>query len=344
MATKQRPQANQKKALILPKSLKPGSTIAICTPASPITVPDSWIQDSYSFLRGKGYSVIEGRNVRSVYGHTAGEIKQRVKSLHELFTDPSVSAIMAFWGGLQSHQLLEYLDFDLIREHPKIFVGYSDITALNAALYSQAKLVSFSGPAGISFCSRNRFPYTWDHFERLVSKRAAEFVIKPSPMWADDTWWRYKDRGFRKRRSAGWKVFRPGTAAGPLIGGNLGTLLLLHGTKYWPNLDGALLLVEEDATEKPGSINRLFTRLRHLGIFDQISGLVIGRFCGDVGFSSKDSLEMILKDALKGYNFPVVYDVDFGHTAPMFTFPIGIRGEISSRPLQLRITQPCVTD
>ena len=135
-------------------------------------------------------------------------------------------------------------------------------------------------------------------------------------------------------------MFRRGQAEGIIVGGNLGTLLLLVATEYMPDLDGKILFVEEDEDETPMTVDRLFTQLRHVGAFGRIAGLVIGRFPASVGFSDQDSLTMILDEALAGYDVPVLYDVDFGHGDPIFTFPIGGRCRLDASNRTLRLLPP----
>ncbi|MCM2279055.1 MAG: hypothetical protein NDJ89_13350 [Oligoflexia bacterium] len=133
------------------------------------------------------------------------------------------------------------------------------------------------------------------------------------------------------RPNEGWRVYRKGKAKGPIIGGNVGTLLLLAGTPYWPKMKGRILFVEDDEAESSRTIDRMFTQLRHMGVFDQIAGLVVGRFVSSVGFKADDSLEMILDDALRGYRFPVITGVDFGHSDPLITFPLGVMCQVDTK-------------
>jgi muramoyltetrapeptide carboxypeptidase len=136
---------------------------------------------------------------------------------------------------------------------------------------------------------------------------------------------------------------RSGTARGRIIAGNLGTMLLLAGTPYWPDLRGAILCVEEDENETPATVDRCFTQLRHLGVYDVIAGLVVGRFPPTVGFSKEDSLEEILLTATRGCTFPIGIDFDFGHWDPIFVLPNGVQAELSvTETARLTILEPAV--
>jgi muramoyltetrapeptide carboxypeptidase len=123
----------------------------------------------------------------------------------------------------------------------------------------------------------------------------------------------------------GMLAYRKGRVEGRIVGGNLGTLLLLAATPYWPSIKGKILFIEDDEAENTQTIDRYFTQLRQMGIYNQINGMVIGRFPRCVGFNESDSLIMILDNALKGYVFPVLTDFDMGHTDPLMTIPLGAK-------------------
>lgn len=313
-------------SLLKPFRLRKGDTLGVIATSTPVSrAGDETIERSYAFLRSKGFNVVEAPNCRKVYGHAAGTVQERVDALHAFFKDSSIKGIIAFWGGFQTHQLLEYLDYELIKKNPKPIIGYSDMTALQLGIFAKTGLVTFSGPCGITFGKPRIFEYSWKHFEKTLMTPEIPFMLEQSTEYSDNEWWLRADKRVLVKKTSGWKTYQGGSAEGTLIGGNLGTMLLLHGTEYWPDLKNAILFVEEDEEEKPQTIDRLFTKLRQIGVFDQIKGLVVGRFHSKVGFTSKDSFELILKDALKGYDFPVLYDVDFGHTDPLVTLPIGIK-------------------
>lgn len=317
--------------IIKPKALKPGDTLGIVACSTPIHVSSAaTIDRCYEYLKGKGFQIVEAPNCRETLGHTAGSIKERVKSLHNFFRDKKIDGILSYWGGFQSHQLLEYLDFDLIKKNPKPFIGFSDTTSLQVGIYSKTGLVTFSGPAGITFGKPTVPPFTWSHFEKVLLSSEPAFSFGQSSEYADNKWWMEKDLSLKFKPNPGWKIFTNGKAKGRLIGGNLGTMLLLAGTDYWPKLNGAVLFVEDDEAESSKTMDRMFTQLRQMGVYDQIAGMIVGRFHSDVQFTETDSLEMILKESLKGYKFPVITGVDFGHTDPLLTIPLGIQCEVNT--------------
>ncbi len=318
--------------IIKPSSLKYGDTLGViaCSTSMSATTEET-IQRAYGFLRGKGFKIIEAPNCRQTVGHTAGSIKDRAKALNDFFKNPKIDGILNFWGGYQSHQLLEYLDFEMIKKNPKPFIGFSDSTALQVGLYSQAGLVTFSGPAGITFGKPIVPEFTWDHFVKVLIAPQVPLALGQSSTFSENPWWREPSKEMIFKVNEGWKIFKGGSASGRLIGGNVGTMLLLAGTKYWPKLDGAILFLEDDEVESSRTIDRLFTQLRQMGVYEKISGVITGRFHGDVKWREDDSFEMVLRDSLKGYRFPVITGVDFGHTDPLVTLPLGIKCEINTR-------------
>lgn len=315
--------------LIKPKALQYGSTLGVIASGNPITLcNDANITRSYNFLREKGFRIVEAECCRKNVGHTAGTIQERVDALHQFFLDPEIDAILTFWGGYNTHQLLEYLDYDLIRNNPKILLGYSDVTSMHIAISSYTGLVTYSGPAAITFAKPVVPDFTWSYFEKTLINPVDKLQIIKSDKFSDNKWWEDDEMHFDTTPE--WSVFRKGVATGRILAGNGGTLLLLAGTKFWPDFENSILFLEEDEVETSRTIDRIFTQLRHIGVFEKILGLVIGRFSRAVNFTKEDSFEMILEDVLKGYNFPVITGVDFGHTDPLITIPNGIMCKVDT--------------
>ncbi len=295
------------------------------------------------FYKKKGFQVVEAPNCRNIYGHSGGTIKERVSAIHSFFKNKKIDGILSYWEGFQSHQLFEYLDFELIKKNPKPFIGFSDTTALNVGIFSQTGLVSFSGPAGISFGKPVVPDFTWNHFENILMHQKDSLRIEQSKEFSENPWWQEPSKSMVFKPNTGWRIFKKGKTEGRLIGGNLGTMLLLTGTKFWPKLSGAILFVEEDEDESSRTLDRMFTQLRHMGVYDQIAGMIVGRFHSAVGFNKQDSLEMILSDALNGYKFPVIYNVDYSHTDPLITLPVGVKCQMNTTKPEIRFTEQAVS-
>jgi len=312
---------------ILPPRLDKSKLIGIIAPADPVAgvCPEETIKRGYAYLKNKGFSVVEGRSVRLLtQKHTAGTALSRVKDIHDFVKREDVGCIMAFWGGFNTNQLLDKLDYDLIKANPKIFIGYSDVTALTTAITTKTGLITFSGPGVISFAKPEHFEYTWDYFEKMCIDPQENFTIEPSPSYADDLYFLREDDDHRiKKNNDGLKVFTLGKVTGEIVVGNLQTLRILNGTEYLPDLTGKILFIEEDETSTPAHVDRFIYQCKQLGWFNKISGLVLGRFTEQSSFSTEDSLEDILKEHLLEAKFPIFYNVDFGHSDPLISIPNG---------------------
>lgn len=312
---------------ILPPRLKIGQKIGIIAPADPVAgiCSKETISQGYEYLKKKGFSVVEGESVKEIAKkHVAGSISQRIDDIHNFIKRDDIGCIMAFWGGFNTNQLLDYLDYDLIKSNPKIIIGYSDVTALTTAITAKTGLVTFSGPGVISFAKPEPFEYTWDYFDRMCINPVERLHIEASPDYADDLYFLREDSDHRiKKNNGGMKVFVDGNANGEIVAGNLQTILVLSGTEFLPELAGKILFIEEDETSTPAHVDRFLTQCKQLGWFNKISGLVFGRFTEQSSFSSEDSFEDILSSYFKDASFPVLYDVDFGHSDPLITIPNG---------------------
>lgn len=312
---------------ILPPQLDKNKLIGIIAPADPVTgvCPKDTIQRGYTYLKKKGFSVIEGKSVKELtQKHTAGSVSLRVNDICDFIKREDIGCIMAFWGGFNTNQLLDDLDYDLITVTPKIFIGYSDMTALTTAITTKTGLITFSGPGVISFAKPDPFEYTWNYFEKMCIDPQEDLTIRSSPDYADDLYFLRGDDDHRiKKNNEGIKIFINGKARGEIVAGNLQTLLALNGTEYLPDLTGKILFVEEDETSTPAHIDRFICQCKQLGWFDKVAGLVFGRFTEQSQFSPQDSFEDILREYFSSAKFPVLYNADFGHSDPMITIPNG---------------------
>ncbi len=255
-----------------------------------------------------------------------GSIAHRVHDLHEAFKDPQVKGILTTLGGYNANQLLEHLDYDLIRANPKIFCGFSDITVLSNAIYAKTGLVTYSGPHFSSFGMLHGFEYTAEYFTKIFFQQSPISLISSS-QWSNDTW--HKDQENRTfYDNGGMFVINKGTAQGRIVGGNLCTLNLLQGTEYMPNMENKILFLEDDAlTGKDFLFNfdRDLQSLMHVPSFAAVKGIVLGRAEKECNMSQEKWMALIKNKPALGH-IPVIGGADFGHTTPFFTFPIG--GEV----------------
>lgn len=328
---------------IKPPALKPGQNIGIIALSTPAkNLKPEFRKRAYQKIKDLfGLNIIEAPNLDLELGHAAGSIKERVDALHGFFKHKDIHGIMSFWGGMNTHQILEYLNYDLIKKNPKVLIGYSDTTTLLSAITAKTGLVTFNGPAVITFAKPFVPQETVDCFRDLLMGTGSKIYEYPiSESFSDNQWWAEDKMDFSV--NSGLQSYRKGKAEGKIVGGNIGTLVLLAGTSYWPSMKGKILFVEDDEFENPKSIDRFFTQLRHMGVYDQIKGLVVGRFPRCVGFKESDSLEMILDNALKGYKFPVLTEFDMGHTDPIMTIPLGVRVQIDAGKKKINLLESAI--
>jgi len=299
-------------------------------------------ESDFKYLKSKGFSIIEADNLRKKDGHSAGSIKERVEAFHSLIKNKDVDILLAYWGGANTNQLLPYFDYELIKQYNKPIIGFSDTTALLLAIQKFSKIVTYLGPAGITFDKPEPFDYTYDYFKKLIIDKKEEIEIEDSKQYADDLYFLRKDCDHRiLQQNVGRKVFKHGKAKGEIIAGNLQTLLVLTGTKYFPNLKGKILFIEEEESANTQMVHRFLTQLSQIMELNTLGGICIGRFASQTGFSKDDSEEMIYGDVFKNINIPIIYNLDFGHTDPMFTLPIGGIAIIDTKQGIIKIINRC---
>ncbi|MBI4144133.1 LD-carboxypeptidase [Candidatus Woesearchaeota archaeon] len=314
---------------MFPQKLRKGDVVRVVAPARSLAVisPELRMIAEQRF-KEIGLEITYGKHVEEKDEFASSSIKSRVEDIHESFADSKVRMVISAIGGFNSHQLLPYLDFALIRKNPKIFCGYSDITALENGIYARTGLVTYSSPAFSTFGMQKGFDYTMTYFMKCLFSDALIKII-PGLEWSDDSW--YKDQENRVFvRNSGMYVIQEGEAEGTIIGGNMGTLRLLQGTPYMPSLRDSILFIEDDEEDKSQHIDRSITGLSQHPEFRQVKAIVIGRF-QKASEMTKEKLTKIIKSNPALKHIPVIADVDFGHTSPMITFPVGGRAKLTVR-------------
>jgi len=285
-----------------------------------------------------GFKLMFGKHVEEKDLFLSSSVASRLEDLHDAFRDPNIKAILTVIGGFNSNQLLRYIDWQLIQNNPKIFCGYSDITALNNAIFTTTGLVSYSGPHYSTFGQELYFDYTLDYFKKCLCADDA-FTVSPSGQWSDDAWYRNQtDRNLI--RNAGFLAITEGSAVGTIVGANLCTLNLLQGTEYFPSLVDAMLFLEDDNESLPHTFDRDLQSLMHLPDFHGVRGIVMGRFQKASNMTTEMLVNIIkTKNELDG--IPIIANVDFGHTDPKITFPVGGVASltVTGETIQLDITK-----
>ncbi len=273
--------------------LRPGDRIALVAPSSPFAVER--FDEACGMLEDEGYQVARGKHLFARNGYLAGTEEERARDLVEAIEDPAVAAIFCMRGGYGSGRLLPGLPFATLRRKPKIFLGYSDVTFLHLAFRSRMQWVTFHGP----------------NFVADMAEDAGRLgrVLGSLREGAGFAW----DLGNAR-------VIRPGSATGPVIGGNLTCMAHLLGTPYFPDPRGAILLIE-DRGEAVYRIDRMITHLELAGVLPALGGLVLGNFdgCG----SPREIWDMVAGQT-EPYDFPVVAGLPFGHGCENHVLPLGV--------------------
>ena len=307
---------------MIPNKLKYGDEIRVIAPSSCLSIVRKDIYDkALVYLESQGFNITFSKNSREVNEFSSSDIKSRVEDIHEAFSDKNVKMIITCIGGFNVNQILPYLDYELIKENPKILCGYSDITALLHAIYAKTGLVTYHGPHFSTFGFDLEAEYTQACFYDCVMK---DDVVPVLP----------------SKSAKEYYVIQEGVCEGEIIGGNLCTLNLLQGTPYMPDLKDKVLFIEDDNIMGDYFVyefDRNLQSLLQVCGAESVKGIVFGRFeeCCKL---DQEVIKKIIKDKIAS-NIPVVFGVDFGHVFPMITYPIGgkVRIEAKGDEVDIRI-------
>lgn len=287
--------------MIYPAHLHEGDKIGVISPAGP---PDlEKLGKAADWLTGLGFKVAYGRSVNQVNGYLAGSDEERLRDLHKMFADDSIRAVICARGGYGSARLADRIDYDLIRNHPKIFWGYSDITYLHTAIRQQADLVTFHGPMLASdLGEENVPPLSRQLFSQLFQPVTLHYDEHLSPLTA----------------------IHGGSADGMLVGGNLSLLVSTLGTPFEINTKNKILLIE-DIGEAPYRVDGMLNQLRLAGKLQRAAGFVIGNFnySQDAGKADNTSIHDVIEAYLVPLEKPALSGFLIGHCEPNFSVPLG---------------------
>ena len=296
--------------MIKPKRLSPGDTIGVISPASP-SENRSEVFRAKEYIEAMGYKVVIGKNVNKTRGITAASEEDRLDDIHEMFRRDDVDAVFVTQGGYGCAQLLRNLDFDLIKEHPKILTGFSDITALHLAINKVCDMVTFHAPGMARFNDEELTEYTKESFFRNLSSPEPPGEIKK----ASPKKWLVRING--------------GTCEAPVIGGNLTLICASLGTPWEIDTKGKILFFE-DVEAEPWVMDHMLSHLRNAGKLDDAAGFVIGECTdcvprkNDPGYFTDLSIEDVFEYYLKPLGKPVLYGLPMGHSDDLATLPLVI--------------------
>jgi len=298
-----------------------GDLIGLVAPASTPSSREK-VEQGAIYLERLGYRVEVGEHVQETYGYLAGTDAERVGDLNAFICNRDVKAIVAIRGGYGTPRLLSMVDYRALRANPKIIVGYSDITALQMAIYRKIGLVTFSGPmSGVEMWNQID-PYTEEQFWRLLTSTKRIGLLQNPEEESTAT-------------------LRVGKAEGRLLGGNFSLLISLMGTPYLPNLRKAVLMLE-DVDEAPHRIDRMLAQLRNAGVLKNLSGLLFGKFT-DCNPSDPTkpflTLDQILQEAAESVACPVISNVQYGHISKKLTIPFGLKTKVDGKKSRIEVME-----
>jgi muramoyltetrapeptide carboxypeptidase len=333
-----------------PAAVKPGDIAYIVSPSAGIMqFAPTRVERAKSHLESLGLTVKVAENAAKNSGYVSASIEDRVQDLHDAFSDPDCTLIMASIGGNHSNQIISKLDYELIKANPKVFVGYSDNTVLHLALATQAGLQTFYGPCFLNQFGEypEVFPFTLEHFQQQIMGDH-DGAIEASPTFTDEIldWFTNEDstRARKLSKNSGHTWWKPGECEGWALLGALPSLNHVLGTQYFPDSSGAILFIdvpEGHSMHEGQSVSEVdswMTDLKNAGVLKKVSGVVIGR---PYKYTTEmiTELQSVILRICDDYNFPILFNTDIGHTDPMLTIPYGAVVKLSSLKNQFLLSR-----
>ena len=309
---------------IKPPRLHKGDTIGLIAPASAPSSEEK-IQKGVSYLERLGYRVKHGENIRKIHGYLAGTDEERASDFNNMIRDKNVKAIFTIRGGYGTPRLLQMLDYRALKQNPKIIVGYSDITALQLAIFKKVGLVTFSGPmTGVEMWN-GIDTYTEEHFWRLLTSTK-------------------KIGALENPHDEPLKILKHGKARGLLLGGNLSLLACVMGTPFLPALRDSILFLE-DVEEFPYRVDRMLAQLLNAGVLRSLAALVFGKFTDCVPSNPNDphlTIEQIQQEFTQKIECPVAANFQYGHIPRKLTLPLGLQATLDTKHNRIEILESAV--
>lgn len=314
------------KPKIFPEKLSRGDEVRVIAPAMSMGIISSGVRSiAKARLEEMGLQVSFSKHCEEQDILDSSSVESRLEDLHEAFSDKKVKAILTTIGGSNSIHLLKNIDYELIRKNPKILCGYSDITTLQNALFAKTGLVTYSGPHFSTFGCLHGIEYVIESFRNCLFEETETLELLPSASWSDDPW--YLDQDDRRFfPNTGYAAIHHGMASGTIVGGNIGSFSILQGTEYMPSLRDTILFLEDNYPMTADVFDRHLHSLILQPDFHHVRGMVLGRFQIESKITT-ELLQIIIDTKRELTNIPVIAHADFGHTLPLFTFPIG--GQLS---------------
>lgn len=320
-------EADKVKAPVKPAKLQPGDTVGLISPSGAIYESEPF-EIAREVLEALGLKVKVGKHLYDRYGYLGGKDEDRAEEINDMFSDDTVKGLICIRGGSGAARIVDLLDYKAIAAHPKVFIGYSDITAFLLAIYAKTGLVTFHGPVATSEWN----DFSLDYFKRILFEGGMPLMTNPEK--EEDQLVKTDDRV---------RTITSGRAAGVLAGGNLSVLAGLVGSGYLPDWKGKILFLEE-VGEKIYAFDRMMSQLRLAGILKELNGFVLGkctRCTTGEGYGSL-TLEEVVDHYIKPLEIPAYSGAMIGHIAKKFTLPIGIKAEIDADMGTIQLLEPAV--
>jgi muramoyltetrapeptide carboxypeptidase len=330
--------------IVKPRPLRRGDVVGILSPSSEIKSFPQRTARALRSLEALGLLPRLAPHALDAHGQVPAPPATIADDLHMLLEDASVAGILCSTGGWSSNTILPFIDWNIVSRNPKVFVGFSDITALLCGFYARTGLCVFHGPTLLPCFGDAGGPlaFTIENFERVVFGHACQISLPTPDAFTDERlfWDREDTRPRKLRATTPWGCLHGGDAEGPLIGGNLTTLGRLVGTPFLPDFKGAILLLEESGSSV-AQVEAILSQFDQAGLLTGIRGLVFGRPSQFID-TQEDGLHARLRALGERLGVPVLADVDFGHTEPRLTIPIGVRARLDGRTCTLNLLESAV--
>ena len=323
---------------IIPNKLQKGDKIMIVAPSRGLKlIGQDCRQIAEERFHEMGLEVVFASNTTDENWNPegCGSVEKRTADIMQAFTDKSVKAIFTVIGGFNSNQIIELLDYDVIKQNPKIICGFSDITSLLNAINAKTGLEVYYGPHYSSIGMQKGCEYTLNYLQKILFSDEA-VALEPAMEWSDDLWFIDQEKREFIKNEGYWNI-QDGEAEGTIVGGNLCTFILLLGTAYRPQFKpNTILFIEDDGSAgNPVEFDRQLQALCYQEDFKNVKGLVIGRFQKSSEMN-REQLEFIIKSKPELRNIPVLANVDFGHATPIITIPLGGTATIKNGKIVLK--------
>lgn len=303
------------------------NNISIISPASSFLkeYPNK-VKRGCKFLESQGFNIKIENNAAKKESYYSANIRERIEDINNALNNENINIIMASIGGYNSNQLLEKLDYHKISKSNKLFCGYSDITCFILAIYSKTHKIVLHGPTFLpEICEYPRpYDYTWECFKQVLQFKLIEYK-EPTYVVREFIDWKTQETKPLERRkeknNESWTINKKGKATGKIIGGNLSSILTIIGTEFLPiEIFKDKILFLEDTNIDIAEFDSFMQSLKLRGVFNDIKGLIIGKFEDS---KNNEQINNFLNIFLEDYDFPIIYNIDLGHTNPMITIPIG---------------------